>query len=193
MRMVRFVVKKRWIEIDQMKTSSLYLKLVEGVKKKKPKIRSDLTRLSQQSNLVIFCFRTGPCITFLHKAFIPFFFLTFSFHIQELLLHMTTDTEAAPTPAGYVFAGKVSDFMPLSPSPSQAPSHDDQATSEGDQTSATVCPVVVGDCSVKGEGKDIHMIKVIEISQPAELYPPTKRVAVTYFHGKWYAFLNVSV
>ncbi|KAF9315174.1 hypothetical protein BG003_003411 [Podila horticola] len=104
---------------------------------------------------------------------------------------MTTDTEAAPTPAGYVFAGKVSDFMPLSPSPSQAPSHDDQATSEGDQTSATVCPVVVGDCSVKGEGKDIHMIKVIEISQPAELYPPTKRVAVTYFHGKWYAFLNI--
>ncbi|KAG0340316.1 hypothetical protein BG000_000173 [Podila horticola] len=98
---------------------------------------------------------------------------------------MTTDTEAAPTPAGYVFAGKVSDFMPLTPSPSQAPSHEDQATSEGDQSSATVCPVVVGDCSVKGEGKDIHMIKVIEISQPAERYPPTKRVAVTYFHGKW--------
>jgi len=36
------------------------------------------------------------------------------------------------------------------------------------------------------------LIKVIEIPQPAGRYPPTKRVAVTHFHGKWYAFINVS-
>ncbi|KAF9305140.1 hypothetical protein BGZ74_011234 [Mortierella antarctica] len=102
---------------------------------------------------------------------------------------MTTDPEAALSLAGYVVAGKVSDFMPLTPPLSQtaeAPSHEDHTNSEGDLASTTACPAVVGgDCSVKGEGKDAHLIKVIEIPQPAGRYPPTKRVAVSYFHSKW--------
>ncbi|KAG0087135.1 hypothetical protein BGZ93_007382 [Podila epicladia] len=102
---------------------------------------------------------------------------------------MTTDPEAALAPAGYVLAGKVSDFMPLMSPLSQtaeALSHDDHANSEGDLASTTACPAVVsGDCSVKGEGKDAHLIKVVEIPQPAGRYPPIKRVAVSYFHSKW--------
>ncbi|KAG0358590.1 hypothetical protein BG005_002146 [Podila minutissima] len=108
---------------------------------------------------------------------------------------MTTDPEAALSLAGFVVAGKVSDFMPLTPPLSQtaeAPSHEDHANSKGDMASTTACPAVVGgDCSVKGEGKGAHLIKVIEIPQPAGRYPPTKRVAVSYFHSKWYAFLNI--
>ncbi|KAG0039407.1 hypothetical protein BGZ82_008377 [Podila clonocystis] len=102
---------------------------------------------------------------------------------------MTTDPKTAPAPAGYVLAGKVSDFMPSTPSLSQAAkaaTHEDRANSEGDLASTTPCSAVAGgDCSVKGGGKDAHLIKVIEIPQPAGRYPPTKRVAVTYFHSKW--------
>ncbi|KAG0027345.1 hypothetical protein BGZ81_005681, partial [Podila clonocystis] len=107
-----------------------------------------------------------------------------------LLPYMTTDAETAPAPAGYVLAGKVSDFIPSTPSLSQAAkaaTHEDHANSEGDLASTTPCSTVVGrDCSVKGGGKDAHLIKVIEIPQPAGRYPPTKRVAVSYFHGKWH-------
>ncbi|KAG0371449.1 hypothetical protein BGX24_001664 [Mortierella sp. AD032] len=34
------------------------------------------------------------------------------------------------------------------------------------------------------------MIKVIEIPQPGR-YPPQKRIAVSFFHNKWYAFINI--
>lgn len=106
---------------------------------------------------------------------------------------MTIDPGVPATPAGYVLAGKVSDFMPLTPSLSQAagpPNDESHTNSESDLASTTACPVI-GDCSVKGEEKDAHLIKVIEIPQPAGRYPPTKRVAVSFFHNKWYAFLNI--
>jgi len=106
---------------------------------------------------------------------------------------MTSDLGVPATPAGYVFAGEVSDFMPLTPSLSQAagpPNDERHANSESDLASTAACSVI-GDCIVKGEGKDAHLIKVIEIPQPAGRYPPMKRVAVSFFHSKWYAFLNV--
>lgn len=106
---------------------------------------------------------------------------------------MTIDPGVPATPAGYVLAGKVSDFMPLTPSLSQAagsPNDESHTNSESDLASTAACPVN-GDCSVKGEDKDAHLIKVIEIPQPAGRYPATKRVAVSFFHSKWYAFLNV--
>ncbi|KAF8985261.1 hypothetical protein BGZ52_011199 [Haplosporangium bisporale] len=82
---------------------------------------------------------------------------------------MTIDPGVPATPAGYVLAGKVSDFMPLTPSLSQAagpPNDESHTNSESDLASTTACPVI-GDCSVKGEEKDAHLIKVIEIPQPA--------------------------
>jgi hypothetical protein len=46
--------------------------------------------------------------------------------------------------------------------------------------------------SCKTQGEEGQLIKVVEIPQPAGRYPPQKRVAVSFFHNKWYGFINVS-
>ncbi|KAF9430168.1 hypothetical protein BGZ94_008030 [Podila epigama] len=129
---------------------------------------------------------------------------------------MTTNVTEAPIVPGYVLAGKRSDFVPTpivnEDKDSTKASHDNNA-SDSHLTLCPSSPKTIDNkndgnndsnnnnsqpssshtlCEIKGEGKDAHLIKVIEIPQPAGRYPPTRRVAVSFFHGKWYAFLNGS-
>ncbi|KAG0345500.1 hypothetical protein BG004_003664 [Podila humilis] len=118
-----------------------------------------------------------------------------------------------PPLAGFVHVGKASGFMiplqPPTPTPisgsisgAQAGAKDLELDIESQPPSPplavaattnaeTNCVPEKGGCPVKGSGKDAYLIKVVEIPQPAGRYPPTRRVAVTYFHSKWYAFLNI--
>ncbi|KAF9961104.1 hypothetical protein BGZ72_004868 [Mortierella alpina] len=122
--------------------------------------------------------------------------------------------EPAPQPPqGYVHAGPVAGYRPSVPqareagealSPPTGTTTNEHFEKERETNAFTSepesplvgCPTATVATSadtpgVSCPGNDIHQIKVIEISQPAGRYPPKKRVAVTYFHGKWYAFLNI--
>ncbi|KAG0211449.1 hypothetical protein BGX28_007941 [Mortierella sp. GBA30] len=115
-----------------------------------------------------------------------------------------------PTPEGYVHAGPVSDFLLSNDEDALANGTTivnrdlNDRTNEGTRTEentsasasmiagcpATVTTSVVNQNACSGEENE-HQINVVEIPQPAGRYPPVKRVAVTHFHGKWYAFLNI--
>ncbi|KAF9541235.1 hypothetical protein EC957_003311 [Mortierella hygrophila] len=117
-------------------------------------------------------------------------------------------TSTIPTaPDGYIHAGPVSDFLPTtSPSSSASETNGDSGTDNpNDQGTTSVCSAVSAPAttattttatealkaSCKTQGEEGQLIKVIEISQPAGRYPPVKRVAVSFFHNKWYAFINI--
>ncbi|KAF9984615.1 hypothetical protein BGZ75_003803 [Mortierella antarctica] len=124
---------------------------------------------------------------------------------------MDTAVALAPQPPqGYVHAGPVSEYRPSVPQAGEAqPPPTDTTTNEHSETEKTTnafisepepplvgCPTAAVAASAEKPaadcpGNDAHPIKVVEICQPAGRYPPKKRVAVTYFHGKWYAFLNI--
>ncbi|KAG9068957.1 hypothetical protein KI688_009847 [Linnemannia hyalina] len=124
-------------------------------------------------------------------------------------------TSTIPTaPDGYIHAGPVSDFLPTpSSSSSASETNGDSGTDNpNDQGTTSVCPAVSAPttptlatttattttatetlkASCKTQGEEGQLIKVIEVSQPAGRYPPVKRVAVSFFHNKWYAFINGS-
>ncbi|KAF9156441.1 hypothetical protein BG015_005165 [Linnemannia schmuckeri] len=111
-------------------------------------------------------------------------------------------------PEGYIHAGPVSDFLPPSSSSPTSAQNGDSGTDivNGE---ATTCPAVSAPTTtittptpaktvettetLKASCKpqEDQLIKVIEIPQPAGRYPPQKRVAVSFFHNKWYAFINI--
>ncbi|KAF9128472.1 hypothetical protein BGX30_014307 [Mortierella sp. GBA39] len=111
-------------------------------------------------------------------------------------------------PDGYIHVGPVSDFLPT-PNPSSSASEtngDSETDNPNDQGMTSVCPAVSAPttptattttatetlkASCKTQGEEGQLIKVIEIPQPAGRYPPVKRVAVSFFHNKWYAFINI--
>lgn len=88
-----------------------------------------------------------------------------------------------------MYAGPVSDFLS---SPSEDSTEGDTNTDEhlvvGCQTTEPSCQP---ERKTTKDGEE-YLIKVVEIPQPAGRYPPQRRVAVSYFHKKWYAFINVS-
>ncbi|KAI8602658.1 hypothetical protein EDD21DRAFT_65830 [Dissophora ornata] len=105
---------------------------------------------------------------------------------------MDPSTSLPPTPEGYVYAGAVSEFVP---SPKSNPAEE----ASGDGALVAGCPSAAisttgSACNVEPkttkDGEE-YLIKVVEIPQPAGRYPPQKRVAISYFHKKWYAFLNI--
>ncbi|KAF9950081.1 hypothetical protein BGZ70_001518 [Mortierella alpina] len=120
---------------------------------------------------------------------------------------MDSAVEPAPQPPqGYVHAGPVSEYRPSAPQAQQAgaqPPHTEATANEHSETekktNASIseaesplagCPAAAVKASAETPAADCpvnaaHLIKVVEISQPAGRYPPKKRVAVTYFHGKW--------
>ncbi|KAF9274844.1 hypothetical protein BGZ68_000318 [Mortierella alpina] len=132
-------------------------------------------------------------------------------HTTRHTADMDSAVESAPEPPqGYVHAGHVSEYRPsvLQEDGTQAPPTETTAnecsdnekelnafTSEAEsplfKCSITAVAASTENPAVECPRNDAHQIKVVEISQPAGRYPPKKRVAVTYFHGKWYAFLNI--
>ena len=86
-----------------------------------------------------------------------------------------------------MYAGPVSDFLP-SPHSDSTVGDTDEHLAIGCQTAGTSC---TPELKTTKDGEE-YFIKVIEIPQPAGRYPPQRRVAVSYFNKKWYAFINVS-
>ncbi|KAF9352345.1 hypothetical protein BGX26_009830 [Mortierella sp. AD094] len=102
------------------------------------------------------------------------------------------------TPEGYVYAGPVSDFLPSS----KTDAITNESSVASNSTSETECPATTTTpssvaglaCTFEKKGSkdgDEYLIKVVEIPQPAGRYPPQRRVAVSYYHKKWYAFINI--
>lgn len=121
-------------------------------------------------------------------------------------------SEAPEAPSGFVHAGPVSDFIPRTVTMGESlaiSSGNDVGTvmASSSLTSPPVgCPGMAPENSEKRMTASVEtttacgqpiaaiaQIKVIEVPQPEGRYPPKKRVAVTHFHGKWYAFINVSL
>ncbi|KAF9116823.1 hypothetical protein BGX27_010440 [Mortierella sp. AM989] len=98
------------------------------------------------------------------------------------------------TPEGYIYAGPVSDFLP-----SKTDAINNETQNPGSETecpATTITSPLAGGsaCSFEKKGPkegDEYLIRVIEIPQPEGRYPPQKRVAVSYYHKKWYAFINI--
>ncbi|KAK3829018.1 MAG: hypothetical protein J3Q66DRAFT_395233 [Benniella sp.] len=100
--------------------------------------------------------------------------------------------ESSPSPShpsppeGFMYAGPASDFLP-SPHTDSAAGDTDEHLAVGCQTPGTSC---TPELKTTKDGEE-YLIKVIEIPQPAGRYPPQRRVAVSYFNKKWYAFINI--
>ncbi|KAG0006479.1 hypothetical protein BGZ65_007497 [Modicella reniformis] len=91
-------------------------------------------------------------------------------------------------PEGFVYAGPVSDFLPSS---SQAATMADSDTNGQSVPGCQTADVTCGpELKTTSDGEE-YLIKVIEIPQPAGRYPPQRRVGISYFRKKWYAFVNI--
>ncbi|KAG0293226.1 hypothetical protein BGZ98_002256, partial [Dissophora globulifera] len=109
-------------------------------------------------------------------------------------------TVAPPAPEGYAYAGPVSDFMPLPKAASTTLTTEETtaaaATAEGSESTSSAAastnasePVCSVESKTAKDGEE-YLIKVVEIPQPAGRYPPQKRVAISHYRNKWYAFIN---
>ncbi|GJJ75690.1 hypothetical protein EMPS_08048 [Entomortierella parvispora] len=129
---------------------------------------------------------------------------------SALLAIMTSDAPEAPP--GFVFVGPSSDFLSTQ---AHAGSNELDGVNVNDRkllhsslpssSHLVDCPaqtMAISPVAISGERTAIKadqnfeqtltpLIKVIEVPQPEGRYPSTKRVAVTHFHGKWYAFINI--
>ncbi|KAI7819595.1 hypothetical protein BC939DRAFT_495113 [Gamsiella multidivaricata] len=106
----------------------------------------------------------------------------------------STPSPSSPplTPEGFAYAGPVSDFLPETDSKTNDQNDSTSTAAAGCHTTGTGgsgCTAVVEPKEAKDGEK--YLIKVIEIPQPAGRYPPQKRVAISYFRKKWYAFINI--
>ncbi|KAF9431667.1 DEAD H (Asp-Glu-Ala-Asp His) box helicase 11 [Entomortierella beljakovae] len=111
-----------------------------------------------------------------------------AFTLNNLHLVMETSSSALPSaPVGYVYAGPVSDFIP----PSNVNTDTDDPNSTSQCTTSTAAAESACVFNKKDKNDNNYLIKVIEVPQPAGKYPPQRRIAVTYFHKKWYAFINI--
>lgn len=84
-----------------------------------------------------------------------------------------------------MYAGPVSDFI-LSPSDGSTASD-----ASADEPLAAGCQTACSPERKTAEDGEEYIIKVVEIPQPAGRYPPQRRVGVSYFRKKWYAFINI--
>ncbi|KAF9203423.1 ATP-dependent DNA helicase chl1 [Haplosporangium sp. Z 27] len=105
-------------------------------------------------------------------------------------------------PEGYTYAGPVSDFLPSSKLNAIPNGTLNESSDTQDSSSKTDCPASTipssssagSDCVFEKKGTkegDEYLIRVIEVPQPEGRYPPQKRIAISYYHKKWYAFINV--
>ncbi|KAG0222391.1 hypothetical protein BGW42_006663, partial [Actinomortierella wolfii] len=112
-----------------------------------------------------------------------------------------------PAPVGYVLVGSRTELMPAvqdEPDISSCPGTDAHATlAEGSSDSGSLGSDSDSDTEAMKKKRKTQesakqslascpsdQIKVVEIEQPLGSYPPVRRVAITHFHGQWYAFIN---
>ncbi|KAF9164193.1 hypothetical protein DFQ26_001698 [Actinomortierella ambigua] len=110
-------------------------------------------------------------------------------------------------PVGYVLAGSRTELMPViqdEPDINASSGTGAHASTEEEESSGSSGSDSDSDSEVRKKRRQAQesakkglascpsgQMKVIEVEQPTGSYPPVRRVAITHFHGQWYAFINI--